>query len=71
MDDMRGVEGSLHLRIDVELDLACGYGVQLRELLSGGRMVLGKGLSDVVLLDRTRIIAELPHNGHCEAGPSC
>jgi phosphoribosyl-dephospho-CoA transferase len=71
MDEMRGVEDSFHLRIDVELDLACGYGVQLRELLGAGRTVLGKGLSDVVLLDRTRIIAELPHNGHCEAGPSC
>ncbi len=54
------IESDFGLRIDVELDLSSGYGVQLKELFGQGRTVLGKGLSDVVLLPREQLLAELP-----------
>jgi phosphoribosyl-dephospho-CoA transferase len=57
------IEAQLGLRIDVELDLANGYGVQLKELFGQGRTVIGKSLTDVVLLSREQILAELPQEG--------
>ncbi|MGA3174301.1 MAG: malonate decarboxylase holo-[acyl-carrier-protein] synthase [Syntrophorhabdales bacterium] len=48
------------LRIDVEVDLTNGYGVQLKELLGSGRTVLGKGISAVALFPRQQIVNELP-----------
>jgi len=53
------LERDFHLRIDVEVDLPCGYGVQLKELLGGGRTVLGKGLKNVALLPRSEVLTDL------------
>lgn len=46
-------------RIDVEVDLPNGYGVQLKELTGEGRMVLGKSMSGVALFPRGQIAAQL------------
>ncbi len=54
------IEAQLDLRIDVELDLANGYGVHLKELFGTGRAVLGKSLNNVIMLPRQQIFAELP-----------
>lgn len=40
--------------LDVEVEIADGYGVKLKELLSSSKTVLAKGLYDVKLLDKTR-----------------
>jgi phosphoribosyl-dephospho-CoA transferase len=56
------VEEIFRLRIDVELDLPSGYGIQLKEFFSQGRTVLGKGTMDVALLSREQILAELPYD---------
>jgi hypothetical protein len=53
----------LGLRIDVEIDLPNGYGVNLKELFGQGRTVLGKSLADVAMLSREQILAELPQVG--------
>lgn len=47
------------LPMDVELALPDGYGVKLAELFSPSRTVLGKGLRDVRLLERKRIMEML------------
>ncbi len=60
---IESIEAHLNLRIDVELDLANGYGVHLKELFGQGRTVLGKSLTDVALLSRKQILAELPQEG--------
>ena len=57
---VEALEKSMGLRIDVELDCFNGYGVQLKELFGQGRTVLGKSLTDVALLPREQILAELP-----------
>lgn len=54
------IEKSFDLRIDIELDLANGYGVQLKELFGRGAKVLGKSLTDVALFPREQILMELP-----------
>jgi phosphoribosyl-dephospho-CoA transferase len=54
------IETHLGLRIDVELDLANGYGVHLKELFGRRHTVLGKSLNDVALLPREQVLAELP-----------
>ncbi len=41
--------------MDFEVELPNGYGVKLEELFSNTRTVLGKGLHDVVLLERESI----------------
>lgn len=69
MGGMRALEKAFHLRIDVEVDLPCGYGVQLRELLGGGRTLLGKGLTQVALLPRADVLAGLPGSGRAAADP--
>lgn len=48
------------LRIDVEVDLADGYGVHLKELLGKTRTVIGKSLTGVELLSREQILSDLP-----------
>jgi len=60
LDEIHELEKQFALRIDVELDLPDGYGVQLKELLGPGRMILGKSLVDVALLSRDHIWSQLP-----------
>ena len=54
------IENHFDLRIDAEVDLASGYGVHLKELFGSGRTILGKSQTDVVLLPREQVLAELP-----------
>jgi phosphoribosyl-dephospho-CoA transferase len=56
---IKAIEERFDLRIDVELDLPNGYGVQLKELLGQGRTVLGKSITGVALFPRLEILAEL------------
>jgi phosphoribosyl-dephospho-CoA transferase len=58
--EIASIEAHLGLRIDVELELANGYGVHLKELFGRGLTVLGKSINDVVLLPRKQVLAELP-----------
>lgn len=44
------------LRIDVEVRLAHGYGVNLKELMSSAQQVLGKSLNDVRLFERAILL---------------
>jgi len=57
---IKAIEERLDLRVDVEIDLPDGYGVNLKELFGQGRAVLGKSLADVAMLPREQILAELP-----------
>ena len=66
MDEIRGLEEHFALRVDVELDLPAGYGVQLKELLGKGRMVIGKSSSDVALLARAQVLSQLPDQAGTE-----
>ena len=52
---LQALEKDLGLRIDVELDLPNGYGVQLKELAMNVNSVLGKGSTDVTLLSRSEV----------------
>jgi len=54
------IESLFGLRVDAEVDLSSGYGVHLQELLGTGRTILGKSQTDVVLLFREQVLAELP-----------
>lgn len=54
------IEQQLGLRVDVELDLPDGYGVQLKELFGPGRAILGKSVIEVALLSREQVLAALP-----------
>lgn len=45
--------------IDVEVSLPTGYGVKLVELLSESALVLGKGLQDVILIEKEMVIRML------------
>jgi phosphoribosyl-dephospho-CoA transferase len=60
LKDIKKLEECFALRIDTEVDLQSGYGVQLKELLGQTRTVIGKGLTEVELLSRERILADLP-----------
>lgn len=62
LKEMYKLEQQCALRIDVELDLSDGYGVQLKELMGSGRMILGKSLADVALLSREHICSQLPRS---------
>jgi len=57
---IESIEAHLNLRIDVELDLASGYGVHLKELFGRGHTVLGKSLIDVAMFPCEQIFAGLP-----------
>ncbi len=57
---IESIEAHLDLRIDIELDLASGYGVHLKELFGQGRTILGKSLIDVAMFSREQIFSELP-----------
>jgi phosphoribosyl-dephospho-CoA transferase len=52
---LQDLETDLGLRIDVEVDLPNGYGVQLKELAMDVKSVLGKGSTDVALLPQGEI----------------
>lgn len=67
LKDIYELEKRFALRIDVELDLADGYGVQLKELMGPGRMILGKSLADVALLSREHICSQLPDHLICRS----
>ncbi|MEI6206585.1 MAG: malonate decarboxylase holo-[acyl-carrier-protein] synthase [Desulfuromonadales bacterium] len=61
LEGIRTLEERFGLRIDVEVDLSDGYGVQLKELLGRGSMVLGKSINGVSLFPREHLLAALPH----------
>jgi phosphoribosyl-dephospho-CoA transferase len=64
------IEEHLDLRIDVEIDLPDGYGVNLKELFGQARTVLGKSLNDVAMLSREQTLAELPQEELSQISPS-
>ncbi|KYC44478.1 MAG: phosphoribosyl-dephospho-CoA transferase [Candidatus Methanofastidiosum methylothiophilum] len=51
------IESGLGIKIDVEIHLKSGYGINLKEYASESDTLLGKGLRDVVLIDRKSIEA--------------
>ena len=61
MVEVSALEERFALRIDVEVDLPNGYGVQLKELLGQGHKVLGKSITGVALLHRLQMVAALSH----------
>lgn len=55
------LEAELGIRIDTELENQSGYGVSVKELFSDSvSSVLGKGISDIVLLETVDVLASLP-----------
>jgi len=55
-------EKKFNLRIDAELIAHGRYGMSLKEILSGSSTVLGKGLTDVVIIQKTDLFASLALN---------
>jgi phosphoribosyl-dephospho-CoA transferase len=53
------IESNFGIKIDVEIHLRSGYGINLKEFASESDSLLGKGLRDVVLIDRKSIEAYL------------
>lgn len=53
------IESKMGIKIDVEIHLKSGYGINLKEYASESDTLLGKGLRDVVLIDRKSIEAYL------------
>lgn len=53
------IESAFGIKIDVEIHLKSGYGINLKEFASESDTLLGKGLRDVVLIDRKSIEAYL------------
>lgn len=53
------VEISHGIKIDTEIHLTSGYGINLKEYASESDTLLGKGLRDVVLIDRETVEAYL------------
>ena len=53
--DVTATESELGIRIDVEISLNNGYGINLKEYNSSSPEVLAKGVSDVILLNREAI----------------
>jgi phosphoribosyl-dephospho-CoA transferase len=70
MIEIEAIAEHFGLRVDVELDLPNGYGMQLKELLGQGRAVLGKSITGVTLFPRVQILAELPHDSPCSTDGS-
>lgn len=50
------LENKYKLRIDPELELVNGYGVSLKELCGNNKTVLGKSVTDVVMLSKESIL---------------
>jgi phosphoribosyl-dephospho-CoA transferase len=55
--ECHGIGRRHDLRVDFELDLPNGYGVNLQELMNGAERVLAKGIEDVILIPRDSILA--------------
>lgn len=53
------LESRIGIKIDIEINLKSGYGINLKEYASESDTLLGKGLRDVVLIDRKSIEAYL------------
>ncbi len=53
------IESKNGIKIDVEITLKSGYGINLKEYTSKSDSLLGKGLRDVILIDRNSIEAYL------------
>ncbi|HNU61279.1 MAG TPA: malonate decarboxylase holo-[acyl-carrier-protein] synthase, partial [Methanofastidiosum sp.] len=53
------IESKMRIKIDVEIHLRSGYGINLKEYASESDTLLGKGLRDVILIDRESIEAYL------------
>lgn len=53
------IESEMKIKIDVEVTLKSGYGINLKEYASKSDTLLGKGLRDVILIDRKDIEAHL------------
>lgn len=53
------LESRIGIKIDIEINLKSGYGINLKEYASESNTLLGKGLRDVVLIDRKSIEAYL------------
>ena len=53
--EVSAAEAAFGIRIDVEVALSNGYGINLKEYLSLSPEVLAKGVSDVILINRDRI----------------
>ncbi len=51
------IESEMEIKIDVEVNLKSGYGINLKEYASENDTLLGKGLRDVILIDRMGIEA--------------
>ncbi len=47
------------IRLDAEVEIAGGYGVKLKELLSSSKTILAKGLYDVTLFERKTVFDSL------------
>jgi len=60
LTEITSIEKRFGMRIDVELDLPDGYGVQLKELFGSRQTVLGKGTKEVALLVKEKVFAGLP-----------
>lgn len=54
-DKVRDIESRVAIRIDTEVLLRNGYGISLKELFSKGRAVLGKGINDIVIINKSTI----------------
>ena len=67
---VKSIEAHLDLRIDIELELANGYGVHLKELFGKSRTVLGKSMTEVALLPREQILSELPQEKPVQSNQS-
>ena len=61
LEKIRGLEERFHLRIDLEVDLPSGFGVNLKELLGKTRTVIGKSFAGVEMFNREQILDDLPH----------
>lgn len=49
------LERKHNIRIDIEIALDNGYGINFKEFIQPGKRILAKGLTDVVLLDKTEL----------------
>ncbi len=60
LEHIKKLETCFAFRIDVEVDLSSGFGINLKELFGQSLTVIGKGLNSVELFQREDILAVLP-----------